>query len=184
MAWSYIKKGPPTRDRKGRIDAVDLSNRRFGRLIVINIAKRARRTHWLCHCDCGNRNYITQTTNLTSGHTRSCGCLRKELQKARKGTHNLPENRRLRRHSRGMSVAEYSALLKNQKGRCAICRKLETIFDKRAGKTRSLALDHNHRNNKNRGLLCHRCNQGIGSLRDSVEILKRAIKYLRRFENE
>ena len=39
-------------------------------------------------------------------------------------------------------------------------------------------LDHNHKNGKVRGILCFRCNAGLGQFRDSIESLKAAIKYL------
>jgi hypothetical protein len=45
---------------------------------------------------------------------------------------------------------------------------------------RSLAVDHCHRTQRIRGLLCSACNTGLGSFRDSPELLKSAIKYLAR----
>ncbi len=41
------------------------------------------------------------------------------------------------------------------------------------------ALDHDDVTGIARGLLCHRCNVGIGSLRDSPDLLERAVQYLR-----
>jgi len=40
-------------------------------------------------------------------------------------------------------------------------------------------LDHNHKTNKYRGILCHNCNTALGLLKDSVRILKKAIQYLK-----
>jgi hypothetical protein len=51
-----------------------LENQRFGRLVVI---ERVTGTTWRCRCDCGKEK-IVSTKCLTSGFTRSCGCLRKE----------------------------------------------------------------------------------------------------------
>lgn len=58
---------------------IDLTGQRFGKLKVIKQASRSKvgTIRWLCQCDCGNKS-IVQTTNLTSGHTKSCGCLHKE----------------------------------------------------------------------------------------------------------
>lgn len=57
--------------------ALDISGKRFGRLIATSAlpgaGRKARR--WLCICDCGNT-IKAQTGNLTNGHTQSCGCLR------------------------------------------------------------------------------------------------------------
>lgn len=57
---------------------IDLTNKKFGRLTVINRAKdRGKQTCWLCECDCGKRT-IVRSGNLKNGHTNSCGCLLKE----------------------------------------------------------------------------------------------------------
>ena len=61
----------------------NLIGKRFGRLEVIGegISKRhpsgAVSKLWECRCDCGNVVYIS-TSHLTTGHTKSCGCLRNE----------------------------------------------------------------------------------------------------------
>jgi hypothetical protein len=46
------------------------------------------------------------------------------------------------------------------------------------------AWDHDHTTNQVRGILCERCNRAIGLLRDDVDVLKNAIKYLERHKNE
>lgn len=60
----------------------DLTGQRFGRLtvekhVVDYPTSRGARTGWLCRCDCGGK-VVVATYPLTSGHTRSCGCLRRE----------------------------------------------------------------------------------------------------------
>lgn len=57
---------------------------RFGRLVVIAEAERSksRRRRWECVCDCGGQT-VTDTTKLTSGNTKSCGCLTKDTARAR-----------------------------------------------------------------------------------------------------
>lgn len=55
--------------------ALDLTNQIFGKLTVIKKApSRNKHTYWLCQCDCGNFKEI-QTTHLTNGSIKSCGCL-------------------------------------------------------------------------------------------------------------
>lgn len=51
-----------------------------------------------------------------------------------------------------------------QNGVCAICGKLETALFKPGGSIRALSVDHNHRTNKVRGLLCGHCNSSVGHL--------------------
>lgn len=41
-----------------------------------------------------------------------------------------------------------------------------------------LAIDHDHKTGKIRGLLCTRCNTAIGLLNDNIDFLRRAIMYL------
>lgn len=58
---------------------------------------------------------------------------------------------------------------------CAICGNPETRIIR--GKS-ILSVDHNHKTGKVRALLCNNCNQGIGKLKDNIDILKLAIEYL------
>lgn len=68
-------------------------------------------------------------------------------------------------------------MLEEQNGRCAIC-----LCKPR---TKRLAVDHNHKTGKVRGLLCSRCNHGLlGYAHDSVEMLLRAYEYVKRGESE
>lgn len=71
------------------------------------------------------------------------------------------------------SPITYDQLSANQGGICAICRKTGT---EKGGK---LHVDHCHATKKIRGLLCGRCNKGIGLLKDSEELLLRAVNYLK-----
>jgi hypothetical protein len=57
---------------------LDIAGQRFGRLTVIGFAGvKAMRSTWLCRCDCGQE-VTVMGKRLSSGHTRSCGCLQKE----------------------------------------------------------------------------------------------------------
>lgn len=77
--------------------AIDISGRRYGKLTVVRRAddrfdkKGNIRTVYLCKCDCGNET-ITYASNLTSGHSKSCGCEQKENLK-RIGFQNMPDLR-------------------------------------------------------------------------------------------
>lgn len=74
----------------------------------------------------------------------------------------------------GITMADYLAMLEAQGGVCAICG--ETC---RSG--RSLAVDHDHRSGRVRGLLCAGCNGGLGLLLDDAERVAAAARYLRNF---
>ena len=63
----------------------DLTNQKFGRLLVIKQkgyfkdpkTGKNRRKKWLCKCDCGKETLVA-TSKLRNGHTKSCGCIRLE----------------------------------------------------------------------------------------------------------
>ena len=58
---------------------IDLTDMRFGRLVVIRECGRTKggKVTWLCRCDCGGEVVVT-SDHLRSGHTQSCGCLSRE----------------------------------------------------------------------------------------------------------
>lgn len=68
------------------------------------------------------------------------------------------------------TMEEFMALLSSCAGRCDICG----IPLSRS----NMVIDHNHKTNKVRGLLCRKCNTGIGLLKDSVHVIEAAKKYL------
>ena len=72
----------------------------------------------------------------------------------------------------GITIEQYEMLFQKQDGKCAICLKHQTELRIR------LAVDHCHKTNKIRGLLCDTCNRGIGFLKEDKEILTKAINYL------
>jgi hypothetical protein len=72
-------------------------------------------------------------------------------------------------HKLGMTKEEYDVLLEKQKGVCAICHQQCS---------RALAADHDHATGKIRGLLCNKCNRGLGYFRDSHALLIEAADYL------
>ena len=72
-----------------------------------------------------------------------------------------------------MTVEQFEQMFTDQGGRCAICG-----TDDFQGKRPHV--DHCHTTGVIRGLLCVRCNQGLGNFRDSPAQLRAAIAYLER----
>lgn len=72
----------------------ELTGQKFGRLTVVRLIGRLasvsghRKTWWHCSCDCGEVSDVVGQS-LTSGNTRSCGCLEKEARGAMSVTHGL-----------------------------------------------------------------------------------------------
>lgn len=69
---------------------------------------------------------------------------------------------------------EYKHMFNIQGGACAICK--TTTFKK------MLAVDHDHATGKNRGLLCVRCNVGLGYFMDNEDVLHAAADYVSVFK--
>lgn len=74
----------------------------------------------------------------------------------------------------GVTKEMFKEILARQDDRCAICRTPEPG-------EQGWQLDHDHRINKARGILCGRCNRGLGLFGDNAESLDRAADYLRQF---
>jgi hypothetical protein len=179
---------------------VNLTNRRFGQLLVIEPAGQAKsgKIIWLCRCDCGQEAKV-KVDNLTSGHTRSCGCLvgkskyatpeesRKAQKKVtqdwrRRNPQHLASYHRSRTFAKHhISPEQYEAMVVSQDGVCAICKRPPHTFG-----VRTLDIDHDHRccpgtyscGKCIRGLICLACNRALGLFQDNPEILRIAANYL------
>ncbi len=84
---------------------------------------------------------------------------------------------RLLKKAFGITHADYLLLVEKQGNRCAICRSDDP--SKFTAGNVNWAVDHDHRTGKIRGLLCSRCNRGLGLFLDDVQIISRAIEYLK-----
>ena len=73
----------------------------------------------------------------------------------------------------GITQEEYEKLLLHQNGLCKICKTF-----KLHPKANFMVVDHDHYTNKLRGILCFKCNAGLGHFDDNVNKLTNAIKYL------
>jgi len=87
--------------------------------------------------------------------------------------HREARRRNTLKYMYGLTTENYEQLYLKLNGKCAICGKPE-----QRKSSSHLCVDHCHKTGKIRGLLCHKCNSGIGKLNDDVELLKKAISYL------
>lgn len=72
----------------------------------------------------------------------------------------------------GIDINVYNEMLRKQKFCCKICE--TNVKDL----SRALAVDHCHVTGVVRGLLCGPCNVALGSFKDNIKLLKKAITYL------
>ena len=71
----------------------------------------------------------------------------------------------------GITIEFYDKMFNEQRGKCAIC-----------SNTGKLVVDHNHKTNEIRALLCINCNWLLGQCKESFEILEKAMRYLKFYE--
>lgn len=74
----------------------------------------------------------------------------------------------------GITLVDYQRMLEEQNSRCAICQSP----DVNRKNSEHFLVDHCHVTGEVRGLLCYKCNIGLGAFSDSVENLNSAIDYL------
>lgn len=68
----------------------------------------------------------------------------------------------------GLTSEEYHGLVAQSGGKCSICKE---SFEKPY-------IDHDHATGRVRGVLCFHCNTVLGHAKDSVEVLRNAVRYL------
>ena len=83
---------------------------------------------------------------------------------------NNAHNRHLK-STYGIGLEDYDSMLVEQDNKCKIC-------NNKGSKGKRFAVDHCHTTKKVRGLLCHKCNVGLGYFQDSAKFLKEAAKYI------
>lgn len=181
----------------------------FGRWLVLGDAGNIHNSrHFLCRCECGVEKAVKGTV-LRRG--KSTGCVRcvqlkpwicghdpetarrfdhrgrpycHECKKAWKREWRKQPSVRAREREQarnyilkrkyGISREEFDATLERQGGVCAICK-----TDNWGGKGK--AIDHSRRTGKVRGILCNRCNTGLGLFLESPKRLRAAIGYLKEY---
>ena len=121
---------------------------------------------------------------LSDGYANSCKtCRNQQTQKWRENNrdkynadmraYNKKNYERLRIQRYDLSHDDYKKMLHEQNNECAICKKKPT-------KKRPLAIDHDHKTNKVRALLCYNCNRGMHFI-DNDELLTEMLKYKSKF---
>lgn len=104
-----------------------------------------------------------------ASHCKQCRKLRYPYQGYRKKAVHI-------RHRYGIEWHDYLEMYEKQNKQCAICQTpLELNY--------TTHVDHCHKTNTVRGLLCANCNKGLGNFKDSGIFLRNAAKYVEQNEN-
>ncbi len=78
----------------------------------------------------------------------------------------------------GLTLSAFKRMLRSQDYTCAIC---PTEIKAGVNGKRAACVDHCHKTGVVRGLLCTRCNLGLGMFRDSPRRLRMAVQYLQAY---
>lgn len=74
-----------------------------------------------------------------------------------------------RKYRYGIDQKEYNKMINDANGKCGICRQM----------SEKLCIDHDHSTGKVRGMICNKCNLGLGHFNDNEKLLQYAIYYLK-----
>jgi len=161
----------------------DKSGNRFGMLTLVTMLNQKNSNgsyRYIVQCDCGESKAIYYN-QMVRGNTKSCGCqqypkgeLSANWKHGQSRTKDYESNYQMTKNY-GIGLKEYDVMFNAQNGVCAICSKEPPNTHKKR-----LNVDHCHTTGKVRGLLCDACNRAIGLLKDSPDLLNKAISYLAR----
>jgi hypothetical protein len=76
----------------------------------------------------------------------------------------------------GITIEQYNQLHTKQGGLCAICQQPQSKYK------RNFHVDHDHSNGKVRGLLCVKCNYGIGCFNENLELFDKVKDYIMKYK--
>jgi hypothetical protein len=115
--------------------------------------------------------YNPQCKACVLAHHKSYTRRKKAVREALKADTRKDLN--LRYHYK-ISLSTYEEMLRDQEGICAICGRGPEDFK------RAFAVDHDHESGAVRGILCPDCNRGLGGFRDNIELVEKALEYLKK----
>ena len=128
---------------------------------------------------------FTKDNRRKSGYGAKCrDCTEKRaLRNYHKRRSKGPEEaERLRRNRLksvyGISSEDYNDLFQKQNGCCVICGKHQNEFERR------LCVDHCHKTGIVRGLLCTKCNAGLGNFDEDFSRFEKAMLYLKMVDRD
>lgn len=118
------------------------------------------------------REHYYANSEEKKAYSRKWSKKNKKKRKVYRDTHKDKMKDMILKKLYGVSIDTYNDMFQKQEGRCAICERHQSEF------RRALCVDHDHKTEEIRGLLCLNCNRALGIFRDSIKRLNNAIKYL------
>lgn len=114
-----------------------------------------------------------------SGKSIYCKRCRARLAKEQRIKKPRDKSHYERKRRYGLSKEQYLSMIEQQGGKCAICETTEP-----SSAYAALYVDQDHSTGDIRGLLCWRCNIGIGYLKDDIALLQASIDYLKKYSTK
>lgn len=124
-------------------------------------------------------NDFHKNRSTKDGFARICRDCKNSMARDRREKFPLSKRESDLKRRYGMSLTEYDNLYEKQGGVCAICSNKETAIHSNTGRKKMMSVDHCHKTGEIRGLLCSKCNRGIGYFNDNIDLLNKAIDYLK-----
>jgi hypothetical protein len=166
---------------------LDLTGMRFGRLVAQTFIVNKTSTKWTCMCDCG-KIVCPRSSDLRSGRTQSCGCLRRDRRIGVPGANRLRPyeaifNRIGKAHKYPVSITYDDFLSIISSGSCHYCGTDVTIEEytglKSKGAYRLDRMDNAIGYTRDNCVLCcYKCNSGKSN-RFSCEQWKYIVKCMK-----
>ena len=120
---------------------------------------------------------FSKNRNRSDGHHTQCKLCRSKFKPSEES--RIKNNERLRKWNRfkatGFTQEDFDVKLEEQDGVCAICG------TNNPGKL-DFCADHDHANGTKRGVLCRKCNAGLGHFNDNTDFMEKAIMYLNQYK--
>lgn len=140
-----------------------------------------------CPC-CGEVKPTTEFTRrkLSSGRWGfQAYCRKCDNERTREYRRNNLEKRKIAERKAdikkyGLTLEDLEKMLQDQDNKCAICGQEIFLYGASVDKNKIAHVDHNHETGEVRGLLCDKCNRGLGYFRDNTDYLLSAISYLKK----
>jgi len=144
--------------------------------------KQGKRICHSCHKIKDLSEFYRTTRRGADGHKYSCKECEDNYNKNRKNTNSTYKSEKLKTtlkryyvRTYGITMEQKEQMFKDQEAKCLICK--DDIF-----LVKGCHVDHDHETKQVRGLLCSKCNHGLGLFRENTNILQEAINYLKKWK--
>ena len=121
--------------------------------------------------ECNKIDHLKRYTNDPEGQKERSKNYRQRIKETNPEKLFIHNRKTKLKRDYNLTLEQYEIMLKEQNGVCFLCNSLPN--------KKLLAVDHCHKTNKVRKLLCSNCNTALGLFKDDINVLNKAISYLK-----